>query len=150
LVGRIQGSDEPDVLIGSGCTHTFTTGGILEVFANDLPAMRKNNKGAINVKAARLPTPLGPIDPLSDLRRFRGLLGAWRLLQLVFEQCRSVGVVAVLTLAVCAILAFMTQGRDLIRTLGEDGFSTSGAVWRQFSFCIFLMLFAVQAWTGHA
>ncbi|CAN5906342.1 hypothetical protein BH11PSE1_BH11PSE1_17580 [soil metagenome] len=146
LIGRIQGVPDSEFLIGSGCTHTFAAGGTLEVFANDLPEMRDNNRGAISLSGARLPGPLPAVNPLTTPERFRGLMGHWRLLQLVFEQCRSVGVVAVLILAVCAILAFMTQGRDLIRTLGEDGFSTSGAVWRQFSFCIFLMIFAVQAW----
>lgn len=146
LIGRVQGVKDSDFLIGSGCTHRFDAGGILEVFANDLGGMRRNNKGAISVKAGRLPGPLPAVNPLTTPGRFKGALGGWRLLQLVFEQCRSVGVVAVLIFAVCAILAFMTQGRDLIRTLGEDGFSTPGAVWRQFSFCLFLMLFAVQAW----
>ncbi|HEY9235024.1 MAG TPA: hypothetical protein VIP08_08315, partial [Phenylobacterium sp.] len=101
----------------------------------------------VEVRGARLAAPTDPVDPETDPRRFKGLFGLWRLTQLAVKQSQGAGIVAALVLLVGFALAGLTQGRDLVRTVAEDGFSVSGdAIWKQIAFCLGLVLFATQAW----
>jgi hypothetical protein len=144
VAGRLQGG--PAFPIGQGRQHTFTEDGTLELFANDRPSLTRERSGKVRVQATRMDADLVAVDPLKDKARFDGLFGKWRLLQLVSEQASSVGVVAFLVLAVCAVVAFLTQGRDLVTALAEDSFAHGQAASRPWLFCLALLLLAVQAW----
>jgi hypothetical protein len=146
VAGRLQGHVDTAFRIGQGVQHTFTRDGTLELFANDRPGLERPRNGQVTVKATRMAADLEAVDPMRDPGRFKGLMGKWRLLQLVAEQSSSVGVVAFLVLAVCAAIAFLTQGRDLVTALAEDSFARGEAAWRPWLFCLVLLLFAVQAW----
>lgn len=145
VAGRLAEGGRP-FRIGQGGQHTFTRSGTLELFANDRPGLKRNRTGQVTVKATRMDARLVAKDPMTDRARFKGLMGKWRLLQLVAEQSSSVGVVAFMVLAVCAAIALLTQGRDLVSALAEDAFTHGPAAWRPWLFCLALLLFAVQAW----
>ncbi len=145
LMGQVVGGET--FAIGAGCEHRFETSGELIAFANDRQSGRAGNAGAVQVRGARLADATDPVDPTTDPRRFKGLLGLWRLSQLAVQQSQGIGLVAVLVVLVAFALAGLTQGRDLVRTVAEDGFSVSGdAIWKQIAFCLGLVLFATQAW----
>jgi hypothetical protein len=144
VAGRLRGGRA--FRIGQGAEHTFAEDGTLELFANDRRDLKRSRTGQVTVQATRMDAELTAVDPMTDPARFKGLMGKWRLLQLVAEQSRSVGVVAFMVLAVCAAIAFLTQGRDLVTALAEDSFAHGEAAWRPWLFCLVLLLFAVQAW----
>jgi len=145
LIGQVEGGET--FAIGAGCEHQFQTSGALVAFANDRRDGRGGNAGAVEVRGARLAAATRPIDPETDPRRFKGPIGWWRLIQLAYQQSQGCGLVAALVFLVAFALAGITQGRDLVRTVAEDGFSVSGdAIWKQIAFCLGLLLFATQAW----
>lgn len=145
LLGQVDGGET--FAIGAGCEHQFQTSGKLVAFANDRQNGRGGNAGAVEVRGARLTAPTAPVDPQTDPRRFQGLIGLWRLAQLAGSQSKGSGLVVALVAVVAFALAGLTQGRDLVRTVAEDGLSVSGdAIWKQIAFCLGLVLFATQAW----
>lgn len=145
LVGQVQGGET--FAIGDGCEHQFQSSGQLIAFANDRERGRGGNVGAVEVRGSRLAAPTRPVDPDTDPRRFKGPVGWWRLIQLAHHQSQGASLVVALVFLVAFALAGITQGRDLVRTVAEDGFSVSGdAIWKQVAFCLGLLLFATQAW----
>ncbi len=140
LMGMLQGQPSTTFRIGRDREHTFTANGTLEVFANDVSTRYGNNSGSITLHAARGQTIVGQGGHSSG--RYDGLLGAWRLLMEAADRTFAIGLVALLSLGVCLVLAFMDQGQDLIRTVGEEPVLS----WRQAALLISLVFLAVQTW----
>jgi len=134
VIGRYRGQPGTEFRIGAGVVHRFETAGEIEFLANDHPTLTWNNKGRVNVTAQKLDR-----EPEAPT----GLRETWRLIRDTLDRTAGLIFVATLTLLVGAVLAFIPQGQDLVRTVaeGEVGIN-SQRVW----FGIALFLLSMQAW----
>ncbi len=142
LMGTVQDKDG-DTLetfpIGRGCTHAFGMSGDVIVFANDKLNMYGNNKGAISLEAVPYAAP--PCSTSDDPTLYQGLLGSWRLFRRTLDRTQGALFVLSLVLVPSLILIFLSQGQDLVRSLGE------GRLWvRKTVFAISLLFLGLQAW----
>lgn len=145
LMGMVQESPDELFPIGRGCCHRFVNSGTLVVFANDHPKKYSNNKGSITLRASRGGVPYPP--DIDGPAAYSGFTGTWRLLCRTLDRTRGLSFVGLLVLGACAMLALMSQGRDLVRSVGEDQFDlTKGAGWRQIAFAAALLFLAIQVW----
>ena len=155
LVGMIKDAPGSEFCIGEDAEHTFHTGGEVVVFANDKLARYANNYGSVMLQAEQVtPAPTAPlarslagsrpraVELLGDIAAAVG--GAWNDLRAMLERTAGVLFALVLTLLAGFALAFMDQGVDLVRTVGED--SSAPAAGRQFAFAVTLFFLGVQAW----
>jgi hypothetical protein len=142
LCGMVEGTDE-QFAIGRGCTHRFEKAGRLVLFANDLSCMYRNNYGSVSVTAVR-GDGIEPSIADDDPSAFEGLTGGWRLIRRTFEKTRGVGTLAILVLGACLILATLTQGRDLIRAVGDDSLDAPKP--QLFAFVLGLLFLGIQSW----
>ncbi len=141
LCGTVEGTGE-QFAIGRGCTHRFRTSGKLVLFANDLSSRYGNNHGSVTVTAAS-----GGMDPSmadTDPAAFKGLTGRWWLIRRTFEMTRGVATLAILVLGACLVLATLQQGRDLIRSIGDD--SLDAPKQQLFAFVLGLLFLGIQSW----
>jgi hypothetical protein len=141
LMGKFRG--EPDSAafpIGAGCTQTFARSGELVAFANDRPEGYADNRDAVTLTSA-----LGGVaaSPVADV----GVSAAWNRFRDVFSRTRGIPVIAAFVLGVSWILAFMQQGQDLVRGIGEDNFWQYPSGLLQIAFAAGLLFLALQAWS---
>jgi hypothetical protein len=141
LMGKFRG--EPDSAafpIGAGCTQTFARSGELVAFANDRPEGYADNHGAVTLTSAR-----GGVaaSPVADA----GVSAAWNRFRDVFSRTRGIPVIAAFVFGVSWILAFMQQGQDLVRGIGEDNFWQYPSGLLQIAFAAGLFFLALQAWS---
>lgn len=127
--------------IGMGTTHEFTETGQVTVYANDATGWYGNNGGAVTLRAA-----LGGIPPAPEAPE-EGIPGRWHRIRSLWEGTRGIPAAALLSTGACCVLAFTTQGRDLLRTAAEDGASGDAASGlRLLSFAGLLLFLAIQSW----
>jgi hypothetical protein len=141
LMGRFR--DEPDRIafaIGGGCTQTFGRSGEIVAFANDLPDGYADNSGAVTLTVARGGVSAAPVEDA-------GVSSAWNRFRDVFSRTRGIPVIAAFVLGVSWILAFMQQGQDLVRGIGEDNFWQYPSGLLQIAFAAGLLFLALQAWS---
>jgi hypothetical protein len=141
LMGKFRG--EPDSAafpIGAGCTQTFARSGELVAFANDLPDGYADNRGAVTLTVARGGVAAAPVEDA-------GVSSAWNRFRDVFSRTRGIPVIAAFVLGVSWILAFMQQGQDLVRGIGEDNFWQYPSGLLQIAFAAGLLFLALQAWS---
>ena len=141
LMGKFRG--EPDSAafpIGAGCTQTFRRSGELVAFANDLPDGYADNSGAVTLTVAHGGVAAAPVEDA-------GVRSAWNRFRDVFSRTRGIPVIAAFVLGVSWILAFMQQGQDLVRGIGEDNFWQYPSGLLQIAFAAGLLFLALQAWS---
>lgn len=139
LVGILD--DDPSTMfrIGAGAQVTMPRDGALHVFANDMPAMYWNNRGAIRLTATRRDGPCDDAPPARGAEAERP--SRWLLFRDVLDRTQGVLLIAVLTVLVGWALAALPQGRDLVRSVSEGGFGL-----QQIMFGLTLLFLALQAW----
>jgi hypothetical protein len=141
LMGRFR--DEPDRIafpIGAGCTKTFGRSGEIVAFANDLPDGYGDNGGAVTLTVARGGVAAAQAEEA-------GVSSAWNRFRDVFSRTKGIPVIAAFVLGVSWILAFMQQGQDLVRGIGEDNFWQYPSGLLQIAFAAGLLFLALQAWS---
>jgi hypothetical protein len=107
-----------------------------------LPSWYANNHGSIRVTAVR-----GGVCPSvadTDPAAFEGLTGRWWLIRRTFEMTRGVATLAILVLGGCLVLATLQQGRDLVRSIGDD--SLDAPKQQLFAFVLGLLFLGIQSW----
>ena len=140
LMGQVQGSGGEALEtfpIGDGCIHRFAHFGTLVVFANDRDDKYGNNKGTISLTTTRgvdLPS-------AGEGRAATGLFGVWQHLQGLARKTAGIPFATGLTALVCAVLALVPQGIDVVRSVSSDGDAA-----RLLLFTGLLLLLAVQCW----
>ena len=157
LVGRfVRDTDQgvEEFCIGQEADYTFHDSGEVVVFANDLEDRYDNNFGSVKLRVDRLqPEPGGP-----EAMAQRGGSGAtavigdvvasareaWDQALSVLDRTAGVPFVFLLILLAGFALAFLQQGEDLIRTIGEDPLGAASS--QQIAFAITLIFLGVQAW----
>jgi hypothetical protein len=140
LMGKFR--DEPDRIafpIGAGCTQTFARSGELVVFANDRPEGYGDNRGAVTLTLARGGVAAAQVE--------EGASSAWNRFRDVFSRTKGIPVIAAFVVGVSWILAFMQQGQDLVRGIGEDSFWQYPSGLLQIAFAAALFFLALQAWS---
>ena len=140
LCGMVEGTGE-QFAIGRGCTHRFRTSGKLVLFANDLLSRYGNNHGSVTVTAA--PGGSTRAWPIW-IRRHSKSYGSWWLIRRTFEMTRGVATLAILVLGACLVLATLQQGRDLIRSIGDN--SLDAPKQQLFAFVLGLLFLGIQSW----
>jgi hypothetical protein len=142
LVGMLDNDPATAFGIGEEAVHTFDRAGDLTVFANPAWWTRWRNSGTVTLAAARLAGPAAP--PLSGhrprqfgerLRKFLEMLDRTRGFLFIFIAVTATG----------AILAWMEQGLDLVRTVTENaagGGPQHQLVW----LVVWVLLLGFQAW----
>jgi hypothetical protein len=141
LIGRFR--DEPDRIafpIGAGCTRTFERPGEIVAFANDRPQGYVDNRGAVTLTVARGGVAAAQAEEA-------GVSSAWNRFRDVFSRTKGIPVIAAFVLGVSWILAFMQQGQDLVRGIGEDNFWQYPSGLLQIAFAAGLLFLALQAWS---
>lgn len=138
VIARFKGEPETAFQVGAGLVHTFDRDGELEFLANNHDAWTGNKAGKVKVLCKR--------DRAAE--GFGWLAEAWRLTLQTVDRTTGVLFVAALVLATGAALAFLPQGRDLVRAIGEDGPRRGdfGPGWRQIAFGVTLFFLSMQAW----
>ena len=134
---------EPDSAafpIGAGCTQTFARSGEIVAFANDLPGGYGDNRGAVTLTVARGGVAAAQAEEA-------GVSSAWNRFRDVFSRTKGIPVIAAFVLGVSWILAFMQQGQDLVRGIGEDNFWQYPSGLLQIAFAVGLLFLALQAWS---
>jgi hypothetical protein len=139
LVGQYVDDPSSAFVVGSHCRRSFSRDGEIVFFPNDMRAMRWNNFGAIELLATlsdvdgewlahdQQDAPVKPENP--------------SLFQVFHDKLAGVGFTLAMVLGLCALIAFMPQGLDVMRMLGE----VQGGLWRSAFFASLLFL-AMQAW----
>jgi len=136
-MGKLKGDlDSAAFAIGAGCTHTFDRDGELVVFANDSADGFGNNRGSVSLEAVAGGVAPAPPDYGG------GVISVWHATVDAFNRTAGIPVMVAFVLGVSLILVGMPQGRDLVRGVGEDRFST-----QQVAFALGLLFFGVQAWS---
>ena len=137
LMGKLEGDPDSEAFpISSGCTHTFDRDGVLIAFANDSEDGFSNNRGRVTLEAVEG----GVAAALPD--HGDGVVALWHAIVDAFSRTAGIPAIVAFVLGVSLILVGMTQGRDLVRGVGEDSFST-----QQVAFALGLLFFGVQAWS---
>ena len=136
-MGKLKGDlDLAAFAIGAGCTHTFDRDGELVVFANDSADGFGNNRGSVSSEAVAGGVAPAPPDYGG------GVISVWHATVDAFNRTAGIPVMVAFVLGVSLILVGMPQGRDLVRGVGEERFST-----QQVAFALGLLFFGVQAWS---
>ena len=134
--------DEPEVIeIGRGCDHTFRQSGKLIAFANDHRGYYRNNRGRVRLYAGRSDAWYASQE---DRTHLRGLMALWRKWLDLLERTRGILFITALVVGACLVLPLTNQGRDLIRTVGEEEAATG--LGRMIAFALALLFLGVQAW----
>ena len=120
LMGQVQGPAGESLetfAIGDGCAHVFQHSGSLIGFANDRDDKYGNNEGFVTLTMIR------GLDLPSDSegRGYNGLFGLWHRLQELARKTAGIPFAVVLTALVCAVLALVPQGIDVVRSVSSDG-----------------------------
>lgn len=141
LCGEIANSGER-FAIGRGCTHRFETSGQVTFYANDLLSKYGNNHGSIELTAVR--GGIAASNPEDDTDTYKGLTGRWLLIRRTFERTRGIGTLAILVLGASLALAFLPQGIDLVRAIGDD--SLEAPKRQLIAFVLGLLFLGIQSW----
>jgi hypothetical protein len=139
LVGQYVDDPSSAFVVGSHCRRSFSRDGEIVFFPNDMRAMRWNNFGAIELLAT-----LSDVDGEwhgHDQEDARVKPENPSLFQVFHDKLAGVGFTLAMVLVLCALIAFMPQGLDVIRMLGE----AQGGLWRS-AFFVSLLFLAMQAW----
>lgn len=147
---------EPEMFcIRREADYTFQEPGEVFVFANDRADKYGNNFGSVELRVDRLqsepegpdgeaakPAGSGAAARVGDLVACAGEV--WKETLAVLDRTAGVPFALVLILLAGFALAFLQQGEDLIRTVGEDPLGAASG--QQIAFAITLVFLGIQAW----
>jgi len=136
LVGEVGGAQ---FLIGARSQRTFKTGGTLNVFANDLPSMRWNNKGSVDL-VVRAADPKPPCEPEPPVKP-----GWWARNVELLRRTRGFGLIALLLIVTGAALSFSDQGKDLVSAVVQSMTEPAGSRYLTM-LCLAAVTLGLQAW----